>query len=160
MTAEYIIKTADSVFSKCGTRDPFNAAEACGATVAFKDLGSLKGAYFGKFTPPAIVIGINLDEHMQRIVCAHELGHHMLHSGVSCSCREVMQLCDTGKLEREANLFAAALLVDPITVENMLIQGYTVAQTAAILDVDEFILKFFLNGKMNFEAPNGTVLCQ
>lgn len=52
-----------------------------------------------------------------RLICAHELGHHNCHSGHSYQFIEEHTLFVLGKYEREANEFAATLLIDSATIE-------------------------------------------
>lgn len=63
-----------------------------------------------------IVINNNLDKQMQRVVCAHELGHAVLHKRVNTPFMRKNTLLSVDKIEREANRFAAELL---ITDENL-----------------------------------------
>ena len=65
---------------RCGTRDPFEIARQLGIEVIFCDnLGSLKGMYRVIKRNRFIFISSSLGDRMQRIVCAHELGHDQLH---------------------------------------------------------------------------------
>lgn len=144
MRAEYITGVAAKTVELCGSRDPFEAADTLGVAVSFKDIGSLKGAYFGLLPKPAIVINDGLDGNMQRIVCAHELGHHLLHGTQTRACA-IMKFDDTaGILEREANVFAAAFLTDVAAARDSLKAGYTIEQTAAVMETDVNLLRFLL----------------
>ncbi|WPK12292.1 ImmA/IrrE family metallo-endopeptidase [Lysinibacillus louembei] len=58
-----------------------------------------------------IVINNNLDKQMQRVVCAHELGHAVLHKRVNTPFMRNNTLLSVDKIEREANKFAAELLI-------------------------------------------------
>lgn len=154
MQAEYITKKAEQLLCALGS-DPFEAVIQSGASLCYKDLGSLKGAYFGNMQKPAVVINETLDEPMKKIVCAHELGHHILHSGKLCSCSSVT---DSSILEREANIFAAAYLIDSKKAVSLLTEGYTVSQTASMLETDENLLMFLLNSLNITDAPESTFL--
>ena len=95
------------------TRDPFSIAEAEGVRVCFYDLGSLNGMYTVLGGVSFIAISSALAKSEARLVCAHELGHHFLHKSLA----ENTALADSalfaggGRLEYEANVFAAELLV-------------------------------------------------
>lgn len=158
MHAEYIKKKADEILRLSGGRDPFEAAEITGAKISYKDLGSLKGAYFGTFSVPVIVISDSLDENMRRVVCAHELGHHILHSGNIQSCTKICFDSGVGKLEREANIFAAAFLIDYDKAAEYLSDGYSFSQTAAFLETDLSLLKFLLSVFGYSDTPSGNFL--
>lgn len=146
MTNEYIVDRAASVLKDYG-QNPFDAATELGAYISFKDLGSLKGAYFGAMPKPTIVINESLDEHTQKIVCAHELGHFVLHRESNFSCENITtgSLTNIGILEREANIFAAAYLIDVDAAKNLLISGRTVVETASILETDVNLLLFLFS---------------
>lgn len=156
MRADYICEKAAQITELYG-RDPFDAVLQTGATLSFKDLGSLKGVYFGNMEKPAIVINSELDEYLQKTVCAHELGHHILHSGQMQSC-ESNFLEDAAILEREANIFAACFLIDSAQAHELLCDGYSVKQAAAQLKTDENLLLFLLNTQGLAESPESSFL--
>src|SRR5690606_32336512 len=56
-------------------------------------------------------INNDLDRPMQRFVCAHELGHAMLHPGINTPFLKANTLFSINRLEREANEFAVELLI-------------------------------------------------
>lgn len=158
MRAEYIRAKAARVIADTACRDPFEAARQVGANVTFKDLGSLKGAYFPAFETPVIAVNQSLDDNMKRIICAHELGHHLLHGRTAQSCRELRFDSTAGILEREANIFAAAFLIDYDRAITLLKDGYTIDQTASILETSAQLLKFLLSLCGTAQAPCGSFL--
>lgn len=101
------------------TRDPFALAEALGVRVRYFPLGDLKGFYVVLQGVPFIALHRDLPEPMQRTVCAHELGHHLLHGDLAARTvfNEYELYRMENRLEREANLFAAFLLVPEEAVE-------------------------------------------
>lgn len=95
-----------------GGRDVFELAENSGVRLWFRALGGLKGFYICENGVRYIVVNEDLDEVMSRVVCAHELGHDVLHRELSVGgIREGTMFLDSNKTEREANLFAAELLI-------------------------------------------------
>ncbi|MER2171811.1 MAG: ImmA/IrrE family metallo-endopeptidase [Psychrobacillus psychrodurans] len=58
-----------------------------------------------------IVINSNLEKYTQNIVCAHELGHAVLHPKINTPFMRNNTLLSVNKIEREANRFAAELLI-------------------------------------------------
>ena len=58
-----------------------------------------------------IVINNNLDEYKQKVVCAHELGHAILHRHVNTPFMRNNTFLSVSKVECEANRFAAELLI-------------------------------------------------
>lgn len=159
MTCNYIIDRALQTLNNYGA-NPFDAAIAAGAHLSFKDLGSLKGAYFGAMPKPTIVINSNMDEHIQKVVCAHELGHYILHKDLNVSCENIdfSKSTQAGILEREANIFAAAYLVDPKKATELLSMGYTTYECASIMETDVNLLLFLLSTIGVCNTPNSEFL--
>ena len=98
---------------KFGTRNPLKICQYLGIIVLFQDLGKVKGYYEKIKGKKVIGININLDPFSRMIVLAHELGHAILHcSGEVQFSKEYTLFPKTSFYEKEANKFAAELLVD------------------------------------------------
>lgn len=131
----YIRQTVQDLVEKSGTRNPLELAEAENIFVSFKDLGSLKGFFVNLDGEPNIVINIGLDEHWHKTVLAHELGHAVLH------CKQAINLPyldyklsgRSTKIEYEANLFAADLLIDDKSILSELVFTTDITSLAVIL---------------------------
>ncbi len=107
-----IIDIAESVNEQYRGNSIFETAENAGNKVWFRKLGTLKGFYICENNSRYIVINEELDERIKEVVCAHELGHDMLHREMSKGgIRESTLFLSSNKTEREANLFAADLLI-------------------------------------------------
>lgn len=107
-----IIDTSQEVLNKFGGKSIFVTAENSGAKVWFRPLGSLKGFYLFEGGSRYIVINEGLDDVTRTVVCAHELGHDVLHRELSDGgIRETTLFLANNKTEREANLFAANILI-------------------------------------------------
>ncbi|BCG61157.1 ImmA/IrrE family metallo-endopeptidase [Paenibacillus sp. URB8-2] len=101
----------DKLIKKYKTNCPFAICRALGIHVRFMDLGGgTKGLYYRKLRRRFIVIHNGLSLEWQRFVCAHELGHDRLHKGINRFFLEENSYFAPGKLERQANRFAALLL--------------------------------------------------
>lgn len=112
MIIDTIIEKADEIRSCFGGRNIYQTAENSGAKVWLRPLGGLKGFYVFENEKRYIVINNQLDEITRRVVCAHELGHDMLHRELSAGgIRENTMFLESNKTEREANLFAAEMLL-------------------------------------------------
>ena len=84
MNAENLSKVGSRLVKRCGTRDPFSIARQLGIEVLFcENFGPLKGMYRVIKRSRFIFINENLSGRMQRIVCAHELGHDQLHRNLA-----------------------------------------------------------------------------
>ena len=109
---QHIIDEVRRVAFEFGGKDVFETAENSGAKLWFRPLGSLKGFYICENGVRYIVINESLSRSLARVVCAHELGHDMLHRELSSEgVRENTLFLSSNKTEREANLFAAELLI-------------------------------------------------
>lgn len=112
MTAKEIIKLVRELKLSHGTRDPFKLAEYLGiateiADSALKDFKAHTLKWSGY--PVTIVVNSKYTERSQRVLCAHELGHAILH-GDSINYFAVTRTNAFTNVEYEANLFAVALL--------------------------------------------------
>ena len=140
-----IIESAREITEKFGGRTVFETAENYGVTVWRRNLGSLKGFYIFENNRRYIVINESLDSVMQRVVCAHELGHDVLHRELSAGgIRETTLLLSGNKTEREANLFAACLLVPDDAVLSAISYSDSIEALAFELDLPPQIIEYKL----------------
>lgn len=101
--------------SEHGTNDPFKIIYNMGINISLRPYKKTLGYYLNGEGIQHIVINSNLDNEMQRIVAAHELGHAILHKDISiaCSPADTANWVDKeliNKLEKEADLFGLCLL--------------------------------------------------
>ncbi len=112
MIFDTIIEKAQEIREEFAGRNIYQTAENSGAKVWFRPLGGLKGFYVFENSKRYIVVNNQLDDMTRRIVCAHEFGHDMLHRDLAVGgIRENTMFLDSNKTEREANLFAAEMLL-------------------------------------------------
>ncbi len=139
MAQPYIHDLAQALVDRFDTRDPFAIAEGLGAHVRLVDnFVNLKGMYRVILGERYIFISSHLDLPTQRIVCAHELGHDQLHRTLATDSimQEFMLYDMKSRPEYEANLFAAALLLDDRSIQECATDGCDVVQTAMRLQTD------------------------
>lgn len=140
MTASQLSKVGERLVKRCGTRDPFEIARQLGIEVLFCDgFNSMKGMYRVIKRNRFIFINRDLTPQMQRIVCAHELGHDQLHRSLARtdSLQEFALYDMTTKPEYEANIVAAEILLDTDEVLDYVYNyGYTSEQIARAMDTD------------------------
>ncbi|MEA4933688.1 MAG: ImmA/IrrE family metallo-endopeptidase [Lawsonibacter sp.] len=96
--------------AKHNTRDPFRIAQALGYIIVFAPLIDVRG--FQQHTQRRNLIYINeaLDEQQCRLVCAHEMAHHMLHSGLNRVFMDHSTQIVTQRFENEAHIFSLELV--------------------------------------------------
>ncbi len=114
MKARDIIFLAQSFYNEWGTSDPLVIAKELGIQVLMRDecFQGFKAQTIKVDGYPTIIsINNRYSDISKRVLCAHELGHALLHS-------ETVNHFDTTRknsftnVEYEANLFAVALLCD------------------------------------------------
>ena len=134
-----IVRRAQSLAKKYGTRDPFEIAERLGVEIlTVSSLKQLKGFYRVIQRNRFIFLNEKNSPQMNRIVCAHELGHDQLHREFAASnALQEFMLYDMNSIqEYEANVFAANLLLEDEAVLELVYDGYNIVQIAAELQSD------------------------
>lgn len=104
---EYVLK----IVKKHGTTNPFEIAKRKNIIVLFEDLGNTLGFYNTYKRSKFIHINNKINETIQRFVCAHELGHALLHPKANTPFLRNKTLYSVDRLEIEANTFAVELLL-------------------------------------------------
>jgi Zn-dependent peptidase ImmA (M78 family) len=109
---EWIKKIIRKLEIKYKTNDPFELASLLNIDVVPWNLHEeIKGFYKYDKRNKYIVYNINLSDEMQRFVCAHELGHAVLHPRSNTPFLRENTLFSIDKIEVEANTFAVELLL-------------------------------------------------
>ena len=105
-------RIAESLVRKHKTRDPFRIAKDRGYIVIRCPLRGIRGFYQHLQRRYIIYISDTLPEPEARFVCAHELGHIMLHRGDNRIFADKNTYFQTNRQEMEASRFALDLLYD------------------------------------------------
>lgn len=112
----------------CRTDDPWKIAKMLGIHIAILPLGNVLGNY--RYLKRIRWIFINEDildnEALLRVVMAHELGHALMHRKENCCFMAHHTLLLTSRIERQANQFAAHLLISDEMLKDF--SGYTKEQ--------------------------------
>lgn len=106
-----IKRTVNYLIRRCHTNDPLTIAKELGIIVLTGNLGSLWGFCMTSRRFRFIWLNENLDEPTLRYTCAHELGHAVLHKGISIPYLHAHTFFTKGIFEQQANTFAAELLL-------------------------------------------------
>ena len=133
-----IIKRAERLSRQSETNDPFRIARDVGAEVFFRDLGKLKGMYACIKRNRYIVINQHMDVWLQKLVCAHELGHDQFHRELATNrwMHEFMIYNMNQRPEYEANVFAAELLLPDMDIIELSDRSLDIEQIARSLYAD------------------------
>lgn len=134
-------QTAQELWQQWGTREPLELCDQLGIAVLMVQLpSSVRGFSFQVRDRRAICINRELERSLQRQVCAHELGHCLLHPQQNLVFMTEHTLQVSQRFEREADEFCAALLLDPAALEDQ----PPVWQLAEDLGVEERIAGMML----------------
>lgn len=105
-----IKKIVNHLAMRHGTHDPFRLADALDIPITYCNLGSTLGYTVTYKRIPVIVLNEGLDERLMSFVCAHELGHAVMHKNVNTPWLKRHTFFSIDRYEREANTFAVELL--------------------------------------------------
>ena len=101
-----------NLINRCNSKNPFKICKILNIKIIYKDIGKIKGYYTTCLRKKIIVLNENLDVLSMKIVLAHELGHAILHKKEINLMKETFMFPKNSKVEKEANQFAAELLID------------------------------------------------
>lgn len=147
MKYDYISRIVAKLKRKYGTDDVRTLCGSMKILINLAPMGSGRTAVKGFFLRSArmkvITINSDLPSVVQRFILAHELGHAVLHGNSGFSTFHDTALYDESTLaEKEANLFAAELLMrDEDVLEQINMDG-TFSSAAARLNVPVELLDF------------------
>ncbi len=143
---EYIKETANKLIKKYGSRDPFFICEMLKLNVVYKDLGSLKGMYLILKNNRYAILNSSLTQSDKKAVCAHELGHDLLHRGFAKDVflQDFMLYDMKNRPEYEADFFAACLLIDDEEIKEMINLNTPAADIAEAMSLPQELIYFKL----------------
>lgn len=135
-----IVKKANRIIAKCGTRNPYQVAKDLGITILYRDFEKQRGAYKVILKNRFIFINSNLHPVMEEIVLWHEIGHDVLHQqeAVAAGGFQEFNIFDMRKsrMEYEANIFASQATLDDNEIFEYLEHGYDIQQVAQAMNSD------------------------
>lgn len=121
-----IPELVESLVEKFETRDPFKILEGLRVLLVFYPLNDVNGFYQYFQRNDLIYIDEKLSEREALFVCAHELGHMLMHKKSNAVFLDSRMHFNTCKYELEANRFAMHLLITNNDIEDNL--EYTIEQ--------------------------------
>lgn len=133
---------ANSLVRKYGTRNPFEIIKSMNVILVFYPLEGVNG-FFQYFQRNNIIyIDERLSETEKAFVCAHELGHMLLHKKSNAIFMDSRTQLNTSKYEIEADRFAINLLVpDDIFEEHL---DFTTSQFSRLLGYNKKLIELRL----------------
>ena len=136
INSKEILRGAESLVKTYGTRDPETIARAMGLqVVTVNTLDRLLGMYTYRWRHGIILLNGRMEDVMRRMVCGHELGHHLLHRQKvkDASWQEFNLFNIKDRTEYEANAFLAHLTLDTDRVLEQARQGQDVVGMAGAM---------------------------
>lgn len=142
-------KKVRSLVRKYKTRNPYDIAKELGITVRLEQLSpySPKGIFKRVLRRKFIIINMTriTNEIDLEMVLAHELGHAVRHCSDSAFFLHDHTLYARGKFEKEANEFAAELLIDENELDEFYLQNCSLDQIALCYEVHVELIKYKFN---------------
>lgn len=137
-----IRKRVDKLVRLHQTRNPFEIIKGMNVILVFYPLEGIRGFYQYFQRNNIIYIDENLSRPEQIFVCAHELGHMILHKESNALFMDSRTHLNVDSYEIEANKFAIELLVsDEILQQN---KEFTIEQLSRMLGYHEKLIKLRL----------------
>ena len=147
MTYEEISQSVAALIKKYDETDPYKLCKAMDIKLLYQPMGTAPNAVKGFFLEfkriRTITINSDLPEVIQKIIVAHELCHATCHRTAGIQTFHDLSLFDhTSIMEKDANLFAAELLLDDQKVLEILNQDSSFFAAASTLMVPPELLDF------------------
>lgn len=136
-------KAARKAAAKFGTTNPFQIAHELGYVVLDVPLKGVRGFHLYAKRRHIIHISDSLDEWERTWVCAHELGHALLHKDMNRIYMAHNTLFPTGRYEAEANRFATCLLY-PAEYLHSEFDGFSSQQISEALGIPVDLVEYSL----------------
>lgn len=133
-----ILKLVDKLIRSHKTRNPFEIIKGMNVILVLCPLIGVRGFYQYFQRNNIIYIDESLSEEERRFVCAHELGHMLLHKKLNTVFMDTRTQFRTDVYENQADKFAMHLLVsNEMLSEN---QYCTVSQLSRLLGYEEDLI--------------------
>lgn len=131
-----IRKKADHLVRTYDTRDPYKMIEGMNNVLLIEyPIIDARGFYQYFQRMNLIYIDERLPLHEKKLVCAHELGHMILHKTCNAVFMDTRTQFNTDKFEIEANIFAAEILIPgEVIMENL---HLTIEQLSRLLGYEQ-----------------------
>lgn len=131
-----------SLVRKYGTRNPFEIIKSMNVIVVFYPLEGVKGFYQYFQRNNIIYIDERLQDHEKLFVCAHELGHMLMHKKANAIFMDSRTQLNTDKYETEADQFAMNLLISDEMIEEHL--DFTTNQLSRLFGYERKLIELRL----------------
>lgn len=145
---KWIKNIIDGLVEMYNTRNVYELIDLLGITIIRKNYSNSnkKARFFrNSLGDEYIFLDNNLNEYEEKYVLAHELGHAILHTDLSCEYFYFSNI-NSDKIEFQANYFATELLIDDKSLDKEFLMDKSINQLACYLGVPEqMVLYKFIN---------------
>ncbi|ATI77087.1 ImmA/IrrE family metallo-endopeptidase [Bacillus paralicheniformis] len=129
----WIKRKVNELVCKYGSNNPYELAEMLKIQVIHRNLHKeIMGFYFYDRRNKYIFLNSNMNEIQMNFVCAHEVGHGVLHPKANTPFMREKTLFSTNKIEAEANIFAVELLIPDNSLHEYRNMNYSIYDIARI----------------------------
>ena len=137
-----ISSSALELVKEFGPRDPFAIAKGLGIEILYVPFEKLKGVYKIINDVGFVFLNENNCRQLNKVVLAHELGHHILHNDFARqqAFSDDFLFGENRRKELEANLFAAELLLHDRTVVEEIKGWEDIMRIATITETDQILV--------------------
>lgn len=138
--------TAKELVARFDTNDPFVICSLLDIEVLEVELpAGVRGFYACLMGAQIIYLNASIeDERERRVVCAHELGHALLHRKHNSLFLKERTNFVAARFEREADLFSGYLLLDDDTAYDCRCNGWTSVQISRFTGLSESVVEYCL----------------
>ncbi|MFZ2539500.1 MAG: ImmA/IrrE family metallo-endopeptidase [Oscillospiraceae bacterium] len=142
----YIKTVVNKLVKQYATSDPYELASNLKIKVIIDKMPlSIRGFYSNVMSMGFIYLNCELHEIDRKIVCAHELGHAMLHPCANSLFLSRNTFVLPSKLELQADIFAANLLVSDNVLNEYSDETVTLDALSAELNLPIWLLELKYN---------------
>lgn len=135
--------SVNSLIKKYSTNDPYEICDYLNYIVLFVPLVGIRGFYQFYDESDIVYIDNSLPDQVKKFVCAHELGHSLMHKDINAIFLDTRTYLKSSTYERQANQFAMNLLY-PHDSDFDDYRDLTIQQTAHCLNVSEDLVEYRL----------------
>ena len=125
------------LIQKYDTNNPFYIAKKRNILIFHQSLGGILGYHTVNRRVQMIYLNADLPDHMKSFVCAHELGHSILHPQINTPFLRQNTLLSVERIEREANRFAVELSITDDDLSKHHPHGITIQEASSIYGVPQ-----------------------
>lgn len=137
------LEIVNGLIKKYLTNDPYEICSYLDYIVLQVPLVGIRGFYQFYDGQDIVYLDSGLPDQVKKFVCAHELGHSLMHKDINAIFLDTRTYLKAGRYERQANQFAINLLY-PHDSDFDNYRDLTIQQTARCLNVSEDLVEYRL----------------